>query len=532
MTTRNILSLKKKVEVIQTAKKNPGTGVRKLAGLFDCGRTQISSILKNSASILELYKENIDNESVRSRKRVRSCEFADINEALYEWYKLACSKNIYPCGPQLCEKAKQIAEHLGKPAFKGSNGWLDRWKKRYNIKYVKINGESGDVSGCTVESWKERLPELLQGFSSENILNLDETGCFWRALPEHGFGRKQSQCSGGKKSKQRVTVALIANAAGEKEKPIVVWKSQKPRCFKGVNTASLPVQYFSQGKAWMTGEILESILRKLNRRLCTQGRRVALLLDNAGCHPEDLKDHFSNIKIIFLPPNTTSKLQPLDLGIIQNFKMHYRTLLLRFVLSKIDECETASEITKSITVLHAIRWIAQAWEAVRPETIKKCFRKGGVLDQSLAVVSRASSDPFEDIDTDTSTNTQEIADLIHQLHVDCSAAEYISGDDDLPVCSDFDNDHWEEEFFSTMLPSTSTDSVDSDFEEEIDIDLPAPKIKNLGEAIRCLEDVQLFLDTKGFIGEATTVASTIDTVASLYSRTGRQTTLDEFVIQS
>ena len=80
-------------------------------------------------------------------------------------------------------------------------------------------------------------------------------------------------------------------------------------------------------------------------------------------------------KVIFLPPNTTSKLQPLDLGIIQNFKVHYPTLFLHFVLSKIDVCETASEITNSVTILHAIRL---AWEAVKPDTIKKCFRKASI----------------------------------------------------------------------------------------------------------------------------------------------------------
>ena len=109
------------------------------------------------------------SESVRSRKRTRTCEYSDINEVLHEWYLLACSKNIYPVGLQLCEKAKQIAERLQKPEFKASNGWLDRWKKRYNIKHVKTNGESGEVSGATVDSWKERLSELLQGYTSENI---------------------------------------------------------------------------------------------------------------------------------------------------------------------------------------------------------------------------------------------------------------------------------------------------------------------------------------------------------------------------
>ena len=100
------------------------------------------------------------SESIRSRKKSHSSGFTDVNEALHKWYILAVSRNVYPMDPQLCEKAKDIAEHLGVPNFKA---WLDRWKKRYNVKKMKINGEAGDVRGETIDYWKERLPELLHG---------------------------------------------------------------------------------------------------------------------------------------------------------------------------------------------------------------------------------------------------------------------------------------------------------------------------------------------------------------------------------
>ena len=91
--------------------------------------------------------------------------------------------------------------------------------------------------------------------------------------------------------------------------------------------------------------------------------------------------------------------QPLDLGIIKNFKVHYRCFLLRYVLSKIDQCKTASEVTSSLNILMAI---TQAWKDVKEETIRKCFRSAGILDSSMDVVScdMGEDDPFADVDSD------------------------------------------------------------------------------------------------------------------------------------
>ena len=119
---RNTLSLKQKYEVIDAARKNPAIGIRALAEKFSCGRTQVSTILKNKETILQLYESNMSSTSLLARKRCRQSDFAPVNETLYKWYSLATSRNIYPAGPQLCEKAKQIADQLSIQEFKASNG--------------------------------------------------------------------------------------------------------------------------------------------------------------------------------------------------------------------------------------------------------------------------------------------------------------------------------------------------------------------------------------------------------------------------
>ena len=76
-----------------------------------------------------------------------------------------------------------------------------------------------------------------------------------------------------------------------------------------------------------------------------------LFLDNCSAHPDVV---CSNIKLSFLPPNTTSRLQPCDAGIIQNVKVHYHKQLLRHVLNRMDQATCASELAKKVCILDAI----------------------------------------------------------------------------------------------------------------------------------------------------------------------------------
>jgi hypothetical protein len=74
---------------------------------------------------------------------------------------------------------------------------------------------------------------------------------------------------------------------------------------------------------------------------------------------------------MFLPPNATSVHQPLNQGIIQNWKSHVKKQFVIFMAKTFDE---GKDLSKEMHVLQAIRWGISAWENdVERKTIHKCW---------------------------------------------------------------------------------------------------------------------------------------------------------------
>lgn len=80
-----------------------------------------------------------------------------------------------------------------------------------------------------------------------------------------------------------------------------------------------------------------------------QGRNIQLLINNVSSHSPSLNCKVSNIKVLFLPEKSTSRLQPPDAGII---KVFYCKLLVQHILASIDTSNhlSASAIAKSVDV--------------------------------------------------------------------------------------------------------------------------------------------------------------------------------------
>ena len=55
----------------------------------------------------------------------------------------------------------------------------------------------------------------------------------------------------------------------------------------------------------MNSDIMETILGRLDRTMNFGNHKVILFLDNVTYHPESLQNDLTNIKLVFLPKNTT-----------------------------------------------------------------------------------------------------------------------------------------------------------------------------------------------------------------------------------
>ena len=111
---------------------------------------------------------------------------------------------------------------------------------------------------------------------------------------------------------------FCVNVDGEIEKILVNENSGKPRCFKSIDTKTLPVTWEHNKKAWITSEIFQRWRQNFDSKMRRQNRQVLLLLYNVPSHPKDM--HVTNVKLVFIPANRTSMLQPPDQEIIKTVK--------------------------------------------------------------------------------------------------------------------------------------------------------------------------------------------------------------------
>lgn len=444
---RRDLSLKEKINLLECYDKLPKMSQRNAAVQLKISQPLLCKLLKNRVEIENAAKSNDNLEN----KRNRSGKDNQVESALKLWFTNVREKDARVDGPLMRQKADELAKKMGKEDFVATDGWFHRWKKRENIVFKKTHGEQKDADFKSAEQWIENeWPKIVAEFTPNNIFNADETGLYYRALPDHTYMLKNDNAKGCKVSKERITILCCANMVGDKEKLLVIGKSKNPRCFKGVK--NLPVDYHSNANAWMTSLIFKEWLLKWDSQL---RRKVALLVDNCTAHKIE-NVTLNNITVIFLPANTTSLIQPCDQGIIRTLKAYYRKEMRARILENMEDTQshmTANDLAKKTNLLDALHLIAMSWQQVSSSTIKNCFKHGGFSKEDI-------EDENLELVQPTDMSTAEFEKWI-AIDENIGVAENLTEDDICqivqPSTSQVEAENEEEEDLETLQPPTNTE---------------------------------------------------------------------------
>ena len=253
---RKLVSLSTKLDILQGI--DAGESIRAVAERLGVSKGTVQAAKKSRQSI------EVEADSNRSLSKGRQAVQSNSNILLWRWFSQARQQGFAISEPVLEGKALEVASRLGMQEFKASQGWLDKWKQRNNVRCYAISGDSGNVDLETASNWKRSLSMLIDGYELENVFNMDETGFFFRCLPDSTLSHVSESCKGGKQGKNKLTVALTCSTVGEKLVPMILGKSKKPRCFRGFDLSSVDADYHSSSKAWMTNPLFNKYLLNLN----------------------------------------------------------------------------------------------------------------------------------------------------------------------------------------------------------------------------------------------------------------------------
>lgn len=204
-----------------------------------------------------------------------------------------------------------------------------------------------------------------------SITNTDEVALLYRSFPSLAI-RDRTDPSTYKRVKDRLTAVLTVFADGRKAPLTIIGKTKRTRSFpRHLDPAKvLGIFYLSQRNEWNTQALWTTIARGLDNSARLQNLRVINVLDNCSSHEVDYSP-FRNWEAVFLPPNMTSVLQPVDAAIGRSFKCAFRRLLVDHILKFVDtamrlpeEYRAVFELTAAVSTYDAVVMMKKAWDLV------------------------------------------------------------------------------------------------------------------------------------------------------------------------
>ena len=233
----------------------------------------------------------------------------------------------------------------------------------------------------------------------------------------------------------------------------------------------------------MDGKLFEEWLKELDSKFAFEGRIVAFVIDNFAAHPHI--DNLKAIKLYFLPPNTSSKIQPMNQGVIRSLKAKYHRNVVRKIIQSVEKKKTLPKIL----LLQGMQMLVSAWDALAMQTIVNCFRKSGISTESQETAIAEDDDPFRELQDEIDDLRSVKPNLIEEVF---DATTFADVDVEVIAVQYPPSDA---EIVAEVLETKGVSDHDDHYSGEIaDEPVKCPDKNELLQVIETLQRFSLFLD--------------------------------------
>lgn len=339
------------------------------------------STIKNVKSRRAKINAALQSGNVSKRKKVKDTKHPDVEMSLFIWFVQCRNRNVQLTDSLLKAQALKFHREIctdRECSFSASSSWVTKFKNRHNIRYLKITGEKLSADLSAIEPFKKELIEKIDllGLTLDQVYNCDESALQFKLLPPKTLVKSDEKTASGRKTpKDRITFMPCVNVTGSNRINLqVIGKSKNPRCFKSQPPPN-DVHYCLSKNAWQTRVLFKNWFNEVFVPQVTKFSldhnlppKALLIMDNASCHKELGAFETDDIKVLFLPPNVTSVLQPLDQNTILPIKTHYKKTLLEKIVCLTDEQIWDSGL-KRLNIAEAIQILNSSYKCLESRTI-------------------------------------------------------------------------------------------------------------------------------------------------------------------
>jgi len=357
-----------------------------VARTFDLDESVVRRIVKNKDTWVQQVRDGVSIDAQRSPKPKHPA----IDDKLTEFVEILRHSRVPVTLSLMQTRAREVAVEMGIPEFTASRGYIQKYLRRSKVRAsFKLHGKGGNARP---DNFEERMAEI------RSVAEDYESGLFYRMGPSRTYlmqseSRDDTRGTDLQKYKQRLSIVFCVNADGSHKLPMrYIGVPKKPNCFHVDGTHYH--QYSCQSRGWMNGPGFKKWMEFWYEEVKQQSQGPYLLiLDNCGGHESGIDPLRPDVRIEFLPKNSTTCAQPLDAGLISTAKSRYRKRYLTDTVHVVLTWQQEGHGYKDSTgqgkwgiregqlphVGDAIRMFNEVWEQTSNIEVMKCWLKAECL---------------------------------------------------------------------------------------------------------------------------------------------------------